>query len=450
MLKKNDEAIVIIDNYGYEGEGVARIDGVAVFVPYSAVGDKLKIKIVKTAKTHMFGKIIEIIEPSKERVVPPCPVFGKCGGCSLMHISYDAQLEMKRQRVADCMKKIGKSQAEILPTLPSEKVFHYRNKVQVPIGGGNMPYSGFYANRSHRIIQNDKCLLQDIKTKKIVPEFICWMKENNITAYDEETGKGLVRHLFIRCSSSDEILVMPIINGNKLPNWETLAKKLEGLGVTTLCININKKNTNVILGDKTKVLFGSGYIKDTLCENTFKVSPESFYQVNKNQAEKLYYKAMELAEITKDDVVYDLYCGAGTITLCAAKYAKKVYGVEIVPEAVVNAKENGDINRIKNVEYLCGDVAENVRKLKKIAQPDIIIVDPPRKGCDKAALELLVEISPKKIVYISCNPATFARDVESLEKAGYNCKKVQPVDLFPQTSHVECCALLCRTQHSSI
>ena len=446
MLKKNDEIISVIENYGYEGEGVARFEGIPVFVPFAAVGDKLKIKIVKVNKTHMFGIISEIIEPSPARVIAPCSSYGKCGGCNLMHLNYEEQLKLKRERVADCIRKIAKIPAEVLPVIPSDKQFNYRNKVQMPVGEEG--YAGFYAVRSHRIVKCDSCYLQDELTSQIVPVFLNWMKEYNITGYNEEMGKGILRHLFIRSGTDKEgktsILVMPVINANSLPYADELKKALEPLGVTSICININKKNTNVILGDKTICLYGDDYTEDVLCENTFKISPESFYQVNKLQAEKLYYTAMEMAGINENDTVYDLYCGAGTITLCASKYAGIVYGIEIVPEAVENAKENAKANRIKNVEFICGDVAENVHKLKEKAPPDVIILDPPRKGCNKEMLELLKEINSEKIVYISCNPATLARDLEFLCGVGYSCSAVQPVDLFPNTSHVECCTLLCR------
>ncbi len=448
MLKKNDEIISVIENYGYEGEGVARVDGIPVFVPFAAVGDKLKIKIVKVNKTHMFGIITEIIEPSPVRVKAPCLSYGKCGGCNLMHLNYEEQLKLKRERVADCIKKIAKIDAEILSVIPSDKQFNYRNKVQMPIGENAEVYAGFYATRSHRIVKCDNCFLQDKDTAELVLVFLNWMKEYKISAYNEETGNGLIRHLFIRSGADKEgkksILVMPVISGNTLPYADELKKALEPLGVTSICININKKSTNVILGDKTVNLYGNGYTEDILCENAFKISPESFYQVNKPQAEKLYNTAMKMAQIKSSDTVYDLYCGAGTITLCAAKYAGNVYGIEIVPKAVENAKENAKANNIKNVKFMCGDVAETVRKLKRQAPPDVVILDPPRKGCDKPMLELLKEINPEKIVYISCNPATLARDLEFLCGTGYSCSSVQPVDLFPNTSHVECVTFLAK------
>ena len=451
MMKKNQEIIIEIDGYGYEGEGVGRIDGMPVFVPCAAVGDMLRVRIVKVAKTHAFGKIVEILEPSRCRTKAPCPAFGRCGGCSIMHLSYESQLELKAERVRDCMRKIGRLDCEVLPTIPSEKQFFYRNKVQLPVGQTleDEPYVGFYANRSHRIVKTDKCYLQSEKSAEVIPSFLDWMRENNITAYNEETGKGLIRHLFMRQGEGKngcmQLLVMPVINGRSLPAKELLSQKMKDIGVTTLCLNINRKKTNVILGDETHVIYGSGTVEDILCGNVFCISPESFYQVNRPQAERLYNIALDMADISEKDVVYDLYCGAGTITLCAARRAGKVYGIEIVPEAIENAKKNAEQNDIKNVTFLCGDVAENVRELKKKATPHAVILDPPRKGCDNAMLELLKELSPEKIVYISCNPATLARDMAFLCSNGYTYGPVQPVDLFPNTSHVECCVLLCRT-----
>ena len=450
MLKKNDIIELYIDGSGYEGEGVGRIDGMPVFVPYAAKGDTARVKIVKVAKTHAFGRLEQVLKPSDIRCDVPCPAFGKCGGCSIMHLSYEAQLELKKERVADCMKKIGRLDVKVLPTIPSEKQFRYRNKVQLPVGQTEEgePFTGFYANHSHRIVRNERCLLQSERSDGVVDAFLEWMKENGVSAYNEESGKGLVRHLFIRQGENKngetELLAMPVINGKNLPAEEILAETMKKAGVTCLCVNINRAKTNVILGDETRVVFGSGYVEDVLCENTFKISPESFYQVNRPQAEKLYGIALDMADISKDDVVYDLYCGAGTITLCAAKRAGMVYGIEIVPEAVENAKENAKLNGIENVEFLCGDVAETVRELKKRAKPRVVIVDPPRKGCDTASLDLLLELSPEKIAYISCNPATLARDMAYLCERGYTHGDVQPVDLFPNTSHVECCVLICR------
>ena len=450
MLKKNDELIIDIESYGYEGEGVGRAEGIPVFVPFAAKGDKARVRIVKTAKSYAFGKIMEILESSRERVQAPCPAFGKCGGCSIMHIEYAKQLELKQERVADCMRKIGKLECEVLPVIPSEKQLGYRNKVQLPIGAKEKPFAGFYAARSHRIVKNEGCFLQNEESSIVVPAFLAWMEEKNISAYNEGTGKGLVRHLFVRVGETakegKQLLVMPVINGDKLPEENDLAEKMKKLGVTSLCVNVNKKNSNVILGDKTQVIYGSGVVSDTLCGNVFDISPESFYQVNRPQAEKLYNIAMDMADIKKTDTVYDLYCGAGTITLCTARRAGKVYGIEIVPEAVENAKRNAKKNGVDNVEFLCGDVAQTVMELKKIAKPDTVILDPPRKGCDNAMLELLSELAPEKIVYISCNPATLARDMAYFCDNGYIHGAVQPVDLFPQTSHVECVVLMSRIE----
>lgn len=452
MPNKNDEIELYIDGCGYEGEGVGRFDGMAVFVPYAAKGDTALVRIVKTAKTHMFGKLMSVITPSESRAEAPCPVYGKCGGCSFMHLKYEKQLEYKRERVTDCIKKICRSgEIEVLPVIPSDKQFFYRNKVQLPIGtnASGEPVCGFYAPHSHRIVPCTDCMLQDRSMKKAVDAFLIWMKENGISAYNEENGKGLVRHIFLRCGEFEgksQLVFMPVVTSERLPKADSLEKCLKTAGVTTLCVNINKARTNVILGDKTYVIYGDGYIKDVLLGNTFKISPQSFYQVNKPQAEKLYRAALDMAEIKKTDTVYDLYCGAGTITLSAAAYAAHVYGIEIVEEAVKNAKENAIACGIDNVTFLAGDVAKTVRELKETAPPDVVILDPPRKGCSSDTLELIKELCPEKIVYVSCNPATLARDMEYLIKNGYTAGNVQPVDLFPQTAHVETVCLMSRIE----
>ena len=451
MINKNDETNIYIDGMGYDGEGVGRIGGIPVFVPYAAKGDTALVKIVKKTKSHMFGKLIRVTKPSDDRAeTVPCPVYGKCGGCSLMHLKYESQLEFKRERVKDCMKKIFRNgEINVLPVIPCENRFFYRNKIQLPIGTdkNGAIISGFYAPHSHRIVQGDRCMLQNENLRSAVTVFLSWMRENGISAYNEETSKGLVRHLFVRCgeyNGKTELVVMPVINGNSVPNEDALKDEMIKQGVTTLCLNINTKNSNVILGEKTVTLYGSGYIKDVLLGKTFKISPQSFYQVNRPQAEILYRTAINMAGITKDDIVYDLYCGAGTITLCAADYAKHVYGIEMVESAVKNAEENAEMNGIKNVTFFAGDVAEIVRKLRKTAVPDTVILDPPRKGCTVETLELLAEICPKKIVYVSCNPATLARDMAYLSERGYFAGDVQPVDMFPQTAHVETVCLLVR------
>lgn len=452
MIKKNDIIEIDIDGTGYEGEGVGRYEGMSVFVPFGAKGDRLSVKIVKIAKNYAFGKIVEILKPSEKRTEPSCKVFGKCGGCDIMHLAYDAQLEFKRERVVDCMRKIGKIETEVMPTIASENVFRYRNKVQLPIGmtEDGEPFAGFYASRSHRIVKNENCMLQSEQSRKVVEAFLAWMKQNGISAYDEQSGKGLVRHIFIRqgetASGKTELLAMPVINGKTLQAEKELTQSMQEVGVTCLCFNTNTAKTNVVLGDKTTIVFGSGFVEDVLCENTFNISPESFYQVNRPQAEKLYNIALDIADISKNSVVYDLYCGAGTISLCAAKRAGMVYGIEIVPEAVENAKENAKRNNIENVEFMCGDVAQTVQKLKQRAKPDAVILDPPRKGCSTEMLELLEHLRAKKIVYISCNPATLARDMAFLCDKGYIAGKVTPVDLFPNTCHVECVVGLTREE----
>lgn len=442
MLSKNDIYETEITSYTAEGYGVCRIDGIPVFVPFTARGDKLIVRILKVHKTYAYGKIEKIIVPSPARSAPPCSVFGKCGGCDIMHLSYDEQLKFKYEKVENAIRRIGKSNAEILPVVPSDNIFGYRNKTQIPLVKSDKIYSGFFAKGSHRVIPFEKCLIQkefSVHLTEIITEFL---NEFNIRVYDESNGSGLVRHIYIR-EGKTETMVLLVINGSIVPHCEVLAERLKNAGVTSFLININRKKTNVIMGSITKTIFGNGCITDEMCGLKFEISPDSFYQINTPQAEKLYDLAVEYADIKNTDTVFDLYCGAGTISLYAAKYAKKVYGIEIVESAVKNARKNALINGIENAEFFCGDAAEITEKLLSGGIfADCVIVDPPRKGCDAALLNLLLKINPPKISYVSCNPATLARDINFLENNGYKCMKVRPVDMFVNSCHVETIVLL--------
>ncbi len=451
MLVKNEIYETEITSYSSDGSGICRIDGIAVFVPFTVAGDKLLVRIVKTCKTYAYGKIEKLLLPSENRATPLCPVFGKCGGCSLMQMTYEEQLRFKHTYVSDCIKRLGGIAAEVLPPLKSDKIYGYRNKVQIPVGisAEGKVITGFYSQRSHRVIQCEGCLIQNEISQKITKIFCDWMEEFNILPYCEETHSGLFRHIYVRCGEgTDEIMAVAVINSKTLPHGEIIAERLKSAGVTSFSYNINREKTNVILGNKTVNIYGGEKIKDTLCGLTFEISPESFYQVNHSQAERLYETAIRFADITKEDCVLDLYCGTGTITLCAAVYAKKAVGIEIVPEAIRDAKENMRLNDINNAEFYLGDAAEVTAKLSKEGvKADKIIVDPPRKGCSPETLKLISRLSPKTVVYISCNPATLARDLKLMKEYGYDTEMVQPVDMFVHSSHVECVALLTLSEY---
>ena len=447
-VKKNEEYIVDIIDNGFEGEGIAKINNFTIFIPNSIKGEKVKVLIVKVLSSHAFGKVIEIIQKSENRIESDCKTYKRCGGCSLRHIQYAETLNMKRNAVQSLVNKTLQTKIKVEETLGMENPYHYRNKAQYPVGidKKGKPVIGVFANRTHEIIPIEKCLIQDKQTEEIARYIVNYIAENHISIYNENTRKGLVRHIVTKVGKkTNEIMVVIVINGEKIPNEkkfvETLVAKFPK--IKTIVKNINEKNTNVILGEKNITMYGKGYIEDKLGELTFKISPLSFYQVNPVQAEKLYTIGVESANITQKDVVFDLYCGIGTISLFMAKYAKKVYGIEIVKQAVEDAVENAKTNNIENAEFIAGDVEEVLDDLinnKKII-PDIVMVDPPRRGLDKTSIQNILKIKPKKLVYISCNPATLVRDLKELEES-YEINSIKPVDMFPFTSSVECVAVL--------
>ena len=447
-MQKNEEFIVDIIDNGYQGEGIAKIDNFAIFIPGALKGEKVKIVIVKVLKSHAFGKVLEILKKSDYRVEVDCKTYKRCGGCNLRHIRYNETLLIKRNIVQNLVNKNLSSKPKVQETLGMDEPYNYRNKAQYPVGQDkeNKPIIGVFANRTHEIIPIENCLIQDEKTEEIAKFIINYFSENNISVYNEETRNGLIRHIVTKIGKkTNEIMVIIVINGDKIPNEKEFVKVLTQNfpKIKTIVKNINKNNTNVILGKKNINLYGDGYIKDKLGDLIFKISPLSFYQVNPVQAEKLYRIGIESANITKEDIVFDLYCGIGTISLFMAKYAKKVYGVEIVEEAIKDAKENAKINNIENTEFIAGDVEEVLNDLinnKKIT-PDIVMVDPPRKGLDNTSIQNIIKIKPKRMIYISCNPATLVRDLKELEKI-YEIKEIKPVDMFPFTSHVECVCIL--------
>ena len=447
-IKKNEEYIVDIIDNGFEGEGIAKIDGFTIFIPNCIKGEKVRILIVKVLKSHAFGKILEIIESSENRVEVDCKTYKRCGGCDLRHVKYEKTLEMKQNAVQSLVNKTLKNKIEVEKTIGMENPYFYRNKAQYPVGldKNKEPVIGVFANRTHEIIPIEECFIQNRESQEIAKFVLNFIKENKIPVYDEKTRKGVIRHIITKIGiKTKEIMLVLVVNDSKIPKEEELVKRVteKFKNVKTIVKNINNKNTNVIMGNKNINLYGEGYISDILGNYEFKISPHSFYQVNPIQAEKLYNIGIEEAKISKNDIVFDLYCGIGTISIFMAKYAKKVYGIEIVEEAVKYAKENAKINKIENTEFIAGDVEVVLDDLinNKNIIPDVIMFDPPRKGLDNKSIENVLKISPKKMVYISCNPATLVRDLAKLEEK-YEIKTIKPVDMFPFSKHVECCAVL--------
>lgn len=443
-MQKNSEIILDITDVTAEGNGVGKYEGVAVFVPGSAVGDRVKVHIVKVKRNYCFGKVIEVIEESKDRIEVDCPVFSKCGGCVYRHIDYKAEALIKQNRVQETMKRIGGIDIKAQPILTGAPN-RYRNKAQYPVSQDGSV--GFYAVHSHRIIPCDDCMLQPEEFKSIAELFSSFIKEFYVSVYNEETGKGLVRHLYLRKgTATGEIMVALVINGNSLPQSDIFINNLKNLlgdSLKTVVLNINKENTNVILGRENKVLYGDGYITDILCGNKIRINPLSFYQVNRDMAEVLYKKAEEYT-CPEGKAVLDLYCGAGTIGLSFANRAKSIIGVEIVKQAIEDAKFNAKLNGIENTDFICGDAKDAAEELDKNGiKPDVVVLDPPRKGCDTQLLYTVADgFAPERIVYVSCDCATLARDCKILKEKGYEVIEYTPVDLFPRTSHVETVALL--------
>ena len=510
--KKNDIVTLTIEDIGTEGEGIGKIDGFTLFVKDAVVGDRIEAKILKAKKNYAYARLEKLLTPSHYRTEPRCPYHRQCGGCQIQALSYEKQLEFKQKKVRDNLLRIGGFSDETIdrcmePIVGMEEPYHYRNKAQYPVGtdkDGRI-ITGFYAGRTHSIIANTECYLGVKENKRILELIVEYMEENHVTAYDEESGRGLVRHVLLRSGfTSGQIMVCLVINqkptGSKkkasefLPNQQALIERLAAVeGMTSICVSINTEKTNVIMGKEIHVLWGEPTISDVIHvrdmqkegfpltgqELTFKISPLSFYQVNPIQTEKLYSLALEYAHLTGQETVWDLYCGIGTISLFLANRAKQVYGVEIVPQAIADAKENAKRNNITNAEFFVGKAEEALPEFYKkmsgasdpIAQknamenqgidrddstqpaaadmlhPDVIVVDPPRKGCDEACLDTMLKMQPERIVYVSCDSATMARDVKILCEGGYELKKVRPVDQFGHTVHVETVCLLSKLQN---
>ena len=448
-FRKNDLVTLEIEDCGIDGEGIGKADGFTVFVKDAVIGDTVTAKIIKAKKNYGYGRLMEVLKPSPYRVEPKCEFARQCGGCQLQALSYDQQLVFKTNKVKGHLERIGGfTDIPMEPIIGMDELFHYRNKAQFPVGRNKEGkiVTGFYAGRTHNIIENRDCALGVAENKEVLDRVIAHMEKYGIEPYNEATGKGLVRHVLIRYGYfTKEVMVCLILNGNKLPKEEQLVKSLcEIPGMTSITINVNKKHSNVILGEEICLLWGQEYITDRIGDISYRISPLSFYQVNPMQTQKLYAKALEYADLHGQETVWDLYCGIGTISLFLAQKAKFVRGVEIVPAAIENAKENAKLNGLENTEFFVGKAEEVLpREYKKNGvYADVIVVDPPRKGCDETLLETMIEMNPERIVYVSCDSATLARDLKYLCERGYELRKVCPVDQFGMTVHVETVVLL--------
>lgn len=452
-MKKNDIYEIEITGMTHDGMGVGRVDGMAVFVQRAIEGEKVVAKIIKVTKNYAVARIEEWITTSPERTEPFCPVYKRCGGCSLQHMSYNMQLKFKHRVVTDNLERIGGFWGiQVSPVIGMDNPMNYRNKAQYPVGmGDNGPVAGFYARRSHIIIDSERCGIQHPASEKVKNTVLEAVKELKIPVYNEITGEGILRHIVTRVSySTGDVMVILVVTDEKVPGLKKIIQKItrEIPEVISIVLNINKRRDNVILGDKVRTVYGSDTLVDRLGHLKFHISPLSFYQVNPVQTVKLYNKAVEFAGLTGNETVFDLYCGIGTISLFLAEKAKEVIGVEVVPEAVEAATKNAVLNNISNARFYCGEAEKVVPELyNEGIRADVVVVDPPRKGCDEALLQTVVKMQPERIVYVSCNPSTLARDLKYLAANGYNLDKVQPVDLFPWTEHVETVVLMSKVKN---
>ena len=442
MLQKNEIYEARIEDYTAEGQGVAKIEGCAVFVPNAIAGELCRIRIEKVGKTWAAGKIVQILEKSPHRVNRACPVAKQCGGCDFHHMDYEEETRLKAERVRSCLNRLGGEALDALPITPAPTTESYRNKAQYPVASAKNSrcYAGFFKAGTHQVVENERCLILPEEADRVKDLVIDWMNHYRVSAYDETTQKGLVRHIYVRQGAvSRQILVCIVANGRKLPRQRELIDRLTQVpGFTTLVLSVNTRPGNAVLGNEFITLHGPGYIEDTLCGLNFRLSPRSFYQVNHHQAQKLYEAAIDAAGITKEDTVLDLYCGVGTITLVMSKAAGKVIGVEVIEQAVADARDNAKRNGIENAEFLCADAGAAALELEKQGiQADVVVVDPPRKGLNADAIEALARFAPRRIVYVSCDPATLARDVRLLKERGFVLQNAQAFDLFPRTAHVE-------------
>ena len=447
MEKNKEYEVEIIDN-GFEGEGIAKLNDFTIFIPGAIKGEKCRILIVKVNKSFAFGKLLEVLKSSGYRVNADCATYKRCGGCSLRHIQYEETLKIKRDMVQNLVNKGLKNKITVNYVIDMDNPYNYRNKLQYPVGKDKkgMHVIGVFANRTHEIIPVESCLIQNKEAEKVAKEIFKFIKEKNISIYDEKTRSGAIRHIIVKIGvKTNEIMCIIVSNDETLRMEKEFVKDITSKfsNVKTIIKNINNKNTNVILGNKNVVIYGDGFIYDKLGDYTFKISAKSFYQTNPTQTEVLYNKAIEFARLDKEDVLCDLYCGIGTIGIFASSKVKQVYGIEIVEEAVEAAKENAKINNVDNIEFIAGDVEKAFKELveEHHVEPTAIIVDPPRRGLDATTINKTLELEVEKLVYVSCNPATMVRDLKMLEEK-YDVKEIQPVDMFPYTSHVECVAVL--------
>ncbi len=453
MVKKDGIYEIEMTGMNHDGQGVGRVDNFTVFVNGAIIGEKVRVKIVNLKKTYAVGELHAILQPSPDRVDILCPVGERCGGCSLQHMSYKAQLDFKTNMVKESIKRIGKLEDVLIHhTIGMENALNYRNKAQYPVGAGpeGKALLGFYERYSHKIVDCTSCMIQD-ETSTLIKNIVrAFIHENNISLYDESTGKGLIRHLMTRTGfKTGEIMVVLVLNGKDLPHKQKLVDNLTTRvpGIKSIVLNVNEKNTNIILGSMNIKIYGEGHITDYIGKYRFSISPLSFFQVNPAQTEVLYNKAIEYAALSGKETVFDLYCGIGTISLFLSEKAKKVYGIEVVEEAIKDAKVNAEINGVKNIEFITGEAEKVVPEVyKQGIKADVVVVDPPRKGCDEALLKTLVSMQPERIVYVSCKPSTLARDLAYLSERGYKAVEIQPVDMFPYTAHVECIVQIKRAE----
>ncbi|GEK33761.1 23S rRNA (uracil(1939)-C(5))-methyltransferase RlmD [Kurthia sibirica] len=446
-VKKNDRLIVHIEDLTHDGAGVAKVDGYPLFIQGGLPNESAEVHVVKTLKNYGFAKIVDIKESSPDRVEAPCPIFDQCGGCQLQHLSYEGQLKWKQNMVENVMKRIGKIDVPVLPVKGMQDPWHYRNKAQIPFGvDGDVPIAGFYKTKSHHIVDTNRCLIQGEEADAILMGLKPKLWSLGLTPYDEISQRGILRHVVVRkARTTNEVMVVLVTKGRKLKEKEAIIKAIIELipNVKSIMHNINSQDTNVIFGNDTLLLWGKEVIEDYIGDVRFEISARSFYQVNPIQTEVLYEQALDYAALTGKETVIDAYCGIGTISLFMAKKAKMVMGVEIVPQAIADAKRNAEINHLTNTFFEAGPAEEVIpRWYKEGKTADVLMVDPPRKGCDEALLTTIIEQKPRKVVYVSCNPATLARDLRILEDGGYKTQQVQPVDMFPHTAHCEVVAWL--------
>ena len=453
MLEKNQIYETTVTDYTTEGQGIAHIDGITVFIPNAIVGERVRVRIESLRKTWAAGKITEILEKSPHRVSRECPVAKLCGGCDFWHMDYTEETRLKADRVKTCLNRMAGEQLEEIPILAAPTCHGYRNKAQYPVSSKKgRAYAGFFRAGTHDVVENSRCLILPRETDAVKDTVVDYVNQYHIPAYDEIAHKGLLRHIYVRRGAvSGQILVCLVCNGERIPHVPELVERLKKIpGFTTLVLSVNTKKGNAVLGDKFITLYGPGFIEDTLCGLNFRLSPRSFYQVNHHQAQRLYQAAIDQAAITKEDLVLDLYCGVGTITLAMAASAGKVIGVEVVEQAVEDARDNAKRNGIENAEFFCGDAGQAALELERNGvRPDVVVVDPPRKGLNADTIEAITRMAPKRLVYVSCDPATLARDVALLKQRGFTLKSAQAADLFPRCAHVETVVLLSKGEIDS-